>query len=383
MQKWDDKKIELPDFLTAYEVDLQVGELPASTAASVVVKGLVRDEQTRDPIVGASVQVVDETKGATTNALGRFTIELAPGDHQLLVGYIGYRETAVKLQVNQAGEVEIPLQVTAYYELRNVKGETGRTYTLNIKLANGEAYQSHPQIMPEPISLDTAEVKAEWYYTNTTAGAIVRAPFAFVYARTTAPAVTKDRFLHWESEAIYLFDEIFKFYEIFPVSHQCFINNRINDQVVALSDLSKYSPGGVVYENVGKRKIDQAFEKKIAFAVYQRAINREAYEYWNKISKLLEANGTIFDAPPAAVPGNVENTTHPDLPALGFFEVGAADTVRVFTGNGQLGSEFLLQNTPYCQLDYSKGWPPVNHPECDDCLTWIKGAYYEIPWWWQ
>ncbi|MCY7328760.1 MAG: DUF4249 domain-containing protein [Saprospiraceae bacterium] len=276
-----------------------------------------------------------------------------------------------------------PADKPAYYELRNVKGETGRTYTLNIKLANGEAYQSHPQIMPEPISLDTAEVKAEWYYTNTTAGAIVRAPFAFVYARTTAPAVTKDRFLHWESEAIYLFDEIFKFYEIFPVSHQCFINNRINDQVVALSDLSKYSPGGVVYENVGKRKIDQAFEKKIAFAVYQRAINREAYEYWNKISKLLEANGTIFDAPPAAVPGNVENTTHPDLPALGFFEVGAADTVRVFTGNGQLGSEFLLQNTPYCQLDYSKGWPPVNHPECDDCLTWIKGAYYEIPWWWQ
>ncbi len=278
----------------------------------------------------------------------------------------------------------VPADKPPYYELLNVKGETGRTYTLDIKLANGETYRSHPQIMPEPVPLDTVEVHGEWYYTNTTAGDVVRAPFAFVYARTAAPAVTKDRFLHWESEAIYLFDEILpKTYMIFPESHQCFINNRINDQVVALADLSKYSPGGVVYENVGKRKIDQAFEKKIAFAVYQRAINREAYEYWNKINKLLEANGTIFDAPPAAVTGNIENISHPDQPALGFFEVGAADTSRVFTGNGQLGSEFLLQNTSYCQLEYSGTWPPVNHPECDDCLTWLKGAYYEIPWWWE
>ncbi len=276
----------------------------------------------------------------------------------------------------------LPTDKPAYYELRNVKGETGRTYTLDIRLADGEQYRSHPQVMPDPIALDTVEVRAEWYYTNTTDGDVVRAPFAFVYARSIAPAVTKDRYLRWEGEAIYLFDEIYKSYDIFPFSHQCFINNRINDQVVAIADLNKYAPGGVVYENVGKRKIDQAFEKKICFAIYQRAVNREAYEYWEKINRLLQANGTIFDAPPAAVAGNVENTTHPQLPALGFFEVGAADTSRVYIGGGQLGQEFVPPNTPYCDYAFNT-WPPVNHPECDDCLKWLQGAYYEMPWWWQ
>lgn len=278
----------------------------------------------------------------------------------------------------------LPTNKPSHYELRGVRGETGRTYTLDIRLANGEQYRSHPQVMPDPVALDTAEVHGEWYYNTTADGEVVRAPFAFVYARTMAPAVTKDVYLHWESEAVYLFNELVpKPYNIIDpyASRQCFNNNRINDQVVAIADLNKYSPGSVVYENAGKRKIDQAFERKIAFAVYQRVINHEAYAYWSKINKLLHANGTIFDAPPAVVSGNVENITHPNQPALGFFEVGAADTVRVFTGNGQLGNEFSLQNTPYCKLDYTH-WPPVNSPECDDCLL-LPGAYYEAPWWWE
>ncbi len=276
--------------------------------------------------------------------------------------------------------------LASIYQLKEVQGETGRTYTLEIDLPNGEHYRSHPQIMPEPFSLDTAEVHGEWVYYNTANGTVVREPFALAYARTKAPAQPKGHYLHWESEAIYLFNEIVPkpWIPINPYgsSKQCFHNNRLNDQLVAIADLGIYEPGGVVYENVGKRKIDEAFEKKIAFAIYQRSIGKEAYEYWEKINKLLTANGTIFDAPPAAVAGNIENTTHPDQPALGFFEVGAADTSRIYTANGLLGDEFRLQNVPYCQMDYSK-WPPVNYPECNDCLTWLKGSSYEPPWWWQ
>ncbi|MEO6039317.1 MAG: DUF4249 domain-containing protein [Saprospiraceae bacterium] len=279
-----------------------------------------------------------------------------------------------------------PPDLAPYYQLSQVQGKTGRSYTLEIDLPNGEQYRSHPQIMPEPFPLDSVEVHGQWYYANAATGVVVREPFAFAYARTKAPQQPKDHYLHWDSEATYLFNELspkpYNFFDPYA-SQQCFVNNRVNDQLVAIADLSKYDPGGVVYENVGKRKIDQAFEKKIAFSVYQRSIGREAYAYWNKINKLLTASGTIFDTPPAAVAGNLENLTHSDRPALGFFEVGAADTVRVYTGNGQLGHDFLLQSVPYCQLDYTAGFPPVNHPECDDCLSGIKGATTQAPWWWQ
>ncbi|MEO6758250.1 MAG: hypothetical protein ABIO24_02270, partial [Saprospiraceae bacterium] len=84
LQKWDEQKIVLPDFLTAYQVELTVGDLPAKPAETVDVKGILRDEATRDPIVGASIRAVDETIGATTNAVGHFTLMLSPGAHVLV-----------------------------------------------------------------------------------------------------------------------------------------------------------------------------------------------------------------------------------------------------------------------------------------------------------
>ncbi len=69
LQKWDEQKIVLPDFLTPYIVTLQTGELPASTGPAVEIKGELRDEQTRDPIAGASVWVIDETTACWWNTL--------------------------------------------------------------------------------------------------------------------------------------------------------------------------------------------------------------------------------------------------------------------------------------------------------------------------
>ena len=157
LQKWDEKKIVLPDFLTAYELDLQAGELPVALSPSVEVKGIVRDEQTRDPIAGASVQVAGETKGASTNALGRFSLALAPGVHRLLVGYVGYRETVVRLQVNQSGEIEIPLQVSAL-ELATVEIQGNKSANKQTAVATGVEMLSAQKIKELPTFMGESDV---------------------------------------------------------------------------------------------------------------------------------------------------------------------------------------------------------------------------------
>ncbi len=255
------------------------------------------------------------------------------------------------------------------------KGEVGRTYTLEIELPDGEFYRSHPQIMPAPLPLDSLEVRGEWAYSNTAEGLVVREPFAFAYARINAPAQPKDHFLRWESDATYVFNER-------SGQRQCFVNNRLNNQLLSVADLSKYEPGSVVYEVVGKRKIDQAFELRLAITAYQHSIGKEAYTYWSKINQLLANNGTIFDTPATNIPGNIDNVTHPDQPALGFFEVSAVDTCRIYTVNGQLGEEFLLKNYPYCSLHFINGFPLETPRECTDCLMYLTGATYAVPWWW-
>lgn len=112
LQKWDNDKIELPDYLTSLEIVLTVGQPPASPTA-VRLEGLVYDEQSKEPIPGVLIKVEGQEGGATTNALGRYVMELPAGSYQLKVKNIGYRETLVMLDVFQGGSLDVPLQVHA------------------------------------------------------------------------------------------------------------------------------------------------------------------------------------------------------------------------------------------------------------------------------
>ena len=278
-------------------------------------------------------------------------------------------------------EMVSPDGIRWFYQLNNVRGVPGRSYTLQILLPDGQTYRSRPEKMPAKVLLDSASVKGEFLISNNADGSIGKEPFAYVYAHTTVSAT--GLYLRWEAETVHIFNEIVKsYYPIPPPQKQCFITNRLSDQQVSLVDLSDYQPGASIYEYVGKRRIDNAFEHRICFAVYQHSITRSVYEYWQKISQLISPTGTIFDVPPSRIYGNVENTTHPDHPAFGYFQVSAVDTARVYTSNGLLGDDFLLSQTTYCDYDYSGKWPPVNHPECDDCLL-LPSSTLQQPVWWQ
>jgi len=271
---------------------------------------------------------------------------------------------------------------TLFYQLDNVQGIAGREYQIEIRLPDGETYRSRPEKMPQRVLIDSVAVRAEYFTSINANGTIVKEPFAYLYAHTTSPAQTTGNYLRWDAEAVYIFNEVLKIYHpIPPPQKQCFIPSRLSDQLVPLADLNIYQPGAAIITQVGKRRIDRSFEHRIGFLVHQRAISREAYEYWQKIGQLISPTGTIFDVPPARVYGNVENETDPDRPALGYFEVSAVDTARVFTRNGLLGDDFLLQVNPYCNYDWSK-WPPVNHPECDNCLL-LEGSTLQKPEWWE
>ncbi|MEZ4965269.1 MAG: DUF4249 domain-containing protein [Saprospiraceae bacterium] len=271
--------------------------------------------------------------------------------------------------------------ITQHYRLDNVQGVPGRIYSLEIVLPNGDTYRSGPEKMPERILLDSVSVKGDYFVSNNADGSLTSEPRAFVYAHTKTPDQVNGRYLRWETDAVYIFNEIVKFYDPFGAIHQCFITNRLHDQGVSIAEPGAFQAGTPIIENVGKRKIDYAFEHRICFSVYQHTISRNAYEYWQKIGQLVSPTGTIFDTPAAKMPGNVENITDPGNPALGYFEISAIDTARVYSRNGLLGDDFLLQDVMYCDYDFSM-WPPVNHPECDNCLLW-PASTLDQPVWWQ
>ncbi|MCC6411860.1 MAG: DUF4249 domain-containing protein [Saprospiraceae bacterium] len=270
---------------------------------------------------------------------------------------------------------------TGVYYCNLVQPEIGRTYTLEINLPNGEQYVSSPQTMLSPIQIDSVTAKGGYQEFVTAAQVVVDERGCEVYAHTTAPANSSDRFLRWESESVHIFDELPKiYYPIPPPQKQCFITSTVSSQLVAIADPSLYAPGASIQSQAGWRRIDNAFEHRICFTVYQRTINKEAYDYWYKIRQLLAINGTIFDAPPGVVKGNIRNINNPDKPARGFFEVASVTIARRYLGNLTLGEEFQYAE-PYCDYDY-RYFPPVNHPECDNCLL-LKNSTTTVPEWWQ
>ena len=72
------------------------------------VTGTVRDAQTGEPLIGATIAVQDATIGTITNQRGEFSLNVPTPDAVLLVTYVGYRSHTIQL----SGRREITIELT-------------------------------------------------------------------------------------------------------------------------------------------------------------------------------------------------------------------------------------------------------------------------------
>ena len=82
--------------------------------ATCQIKGTVTDKETRQPVVGASVLIVGTTRGAMTNADGKFVIsQLEPGIYTLRITRVHYQTvevTDVNVTSDLVTEVSVSLE---------------------------------------------------------------------------------------------------------------------------------------------------------------------------------------------------------------------------------------------------------------------------------
>lgn len=75
------------------------------------ISGVVYDEETQEPIIGANVVVVNTNLGTATDVDGSFyIINISPGVYELRVDYIGYESVVVNgiaVSVNRTSEIDI------------------------------------------------------------------------------------------------------------------------------------------------------------------------------------------------------------------------------------------------------------------------------------
>jgi hypothetical protein len=75
---------------------------------------------------------------------------------------------------------------------------------------------------------------------------------------------------------------------------------------------------------------------RYSILVKQYALTADAYNYWQLLKKNTEQLGSIFDAQPSELPGNVHCITTPSEPVIGYLGAGAVSQVRIYIDNRNL-----------------------------------------------
>ena len=81
---------------TTKKTPIKVVDLSDSCASPVVVRGMVIDEENKEPVIGAVVFIDGTKKGVATNIDGQFALKLPP-DTSLVISYIGCKDKKVRV----------------------------------------------------------------------------------------------------------------------------------------------------------------------------------------------------------------------------------------------------------------------------------------------
>lgn len=237
------------------------------------------------------------------------------------------------------------------YKAIDFKPTVGYRYSIDIQLQNGDHYASQPEAMPSPVPIDSA------YFT------FDRKRSLTIFSDTQIPTDGDTPYLRWHIQHVYQHSDII----CGPLDNigVCYyeLERKGDNQNLILLDGGELQRGAQLAFPVVKVGItDSIFGEITYFTVYQESLPEATFHYWEKVNTLLTQTGSIFDAPPGQVRGNIFKVDDPNAPVLGIFYPTSEDYARIKT----LPSDFLPLNiNPYCGIP---GIPPNPFPYPDCCF---------------
>jgi hypothetical protein len=180
-----------------------------------------------------------------------------------------------------------------------------------------------------------------------------------VYVHTHDPA-NQTHYYQWEYIETWEYDSKLESawgvknglaYPIDPAEqvHTCWIDDHSTDIITGSSirlseDVISQQPVAVVPQ--GSEKIS----KRYSILVRQYALSQEAYDYWSLIQKNSQQLGTLFDAQPTQLTGNLHNISNANEPVIGYISAGITQEKRLFITKFEVEDWVNTETGPDCYI---------------------------------
>lgn len=262
------------------------------------------------------------------------------------------------------------------YELYGCRALEEKSYTLEVEL-DGKVYRSKSEKVPKLAAEDVLSFtfEEEPFRTETPENVFK------VFSETTLPNTQDPIYLRWTIEETYLWPLAWLKGTGIPPPQPppCFISDSIEPNRINLFDGSGTSTRNSTVV-LGRRLVDNSFQYPFFVSVRQLSINREAYEYWEKIKIVINNQGSLFDIPPAPVLGNIFNVEDREETVLGYFEVAKTKITRIYSTRSDV--PFFLVDP--CEYIPSKSDDSYS-AECKSCEARAQGKRWTTnkPDWWK
>ncbi len=311
--------------------------------------------------------------GVLTDSLGEQTVEVSLsaiigyGNDNILTPVPGCTVTVFDDQGNEFAYLEKEPGVYA----RQMEGEVGRSYHVEVKTPDGKTLRSKPSQLraAPPLGEVTSTVYNRDFVNN--AGNTETEQRLSLEMNLNVEGLTEKPFVRWRAEGVY------EFQESSLAARICYVRSRPDLNNIRIFNTSTLPDGVLFNEPFLDVLLDWRFSRKYCLHILQYAMSEEEYRYWQSVNDVVNVDGSFFDPPPGTVRGNLYNANDPNELVVGYFSVTGVSYNRQFITPATLGLGFI---EPKCG-----GFNPFRPvpAECNNCTVLGGGGSTEKPWYWE
>lgn len=252
---------------------------------------------------------------------------------------------------------------------KEMKGEPGRTYHLEMTTPDGKAIESHPAVLQKAPAIGTITPKVVVEDVFNQFGNLKKEERVVLHVNTSVADFTERPYLRWRADGEYEFHEM-----VSITSKICYVKNRVDLNNLAIFDTHQLAGDSIFDQPIINTVLDGRFADNYCFHVFQYAISKEEYKYWQAVDDILNVDGSLFDPPPGTVRGNLFNVNDPTETVVGYFSVAGVSYRRKFVKPETLGMIYIEHK---CDQGFRNPYP-----ECSNCLllgasTLNRPVYWE------